>query len=144
MKPEQQVCTLEQGRRLKELGITGCSLFYWVDLTAYGKKMAPNGYEIMPHDEATHESKGCCFTDFDTTFNAFIVSELGQMCNSETCTMRTGTEMSEYANWEWQHQGNDQALGLFNTEAEARAALLIHLLETNHLTAEEANKRLMQ
>ena len=58
MKLEEQVCSLELAKRLKELGIIQLSLFYWHWNTGIGK------YELL--DE-------CNFGDY---FSAFTAAEL--------------------------------------------------------------------
>lgn len=124
MKLQDQVCTLEQAKRLKELRVSQTSYFYYAE-------NVPGIHETWMHE------------GFEGVFySAFTVAELGQMLPSETFTERTGTELSQYANWQWINQGIGKALGPYNTESEARADHLIHLLETNAETAEEVNKRL--
>ena len=119
MKLKNQCCSLEQGKRFKELELTG-SLFHHfqgrIASEAWGNDYYP----------------------------AFTAAELGIMANSEYYTMRDGSETSEYANWSWYSDANNVGMGPFNTQAEAAADLIIWLLENGHATAEECNNRLKE
>lgn len=137
MKIENQVCTLEQAKKLKELLNLGQWKnvdfnFYWM-LTEgaldYFLTTGPRvGGYAYPIDQVP------CFT----------VAELGVMLPSETGTQRTGSEDSDYANWEWADDNNQMGMGMFATEAEARADCIICLLEKKLITPEEVNNRLNQ
>ena len=133
MKLEQQVCTLEQAKKLKELGVEQKVLYQWkvndVQTVVIDTPMAMWIERYVP-------PVGNAF------YAAFTVAELGVMLPSETFTQRTGSEDSEYDNWEWVDDGNGNANGLYETEAEARAAMLIYLLENHLTTPEEVNQRL--
>ena len=130
MKIENQVVTIEQAKKLKELGVTAEPLFWYViDIDP-----------ITPLDiiqKWQHSNFDQC-----EKYPAYTVAELGVMLPSETFTQRTGSEDSEYDNWEWVDDGNGNANGLYETEAEARASMLIYLLENNLTTPEEVNQRL--
>ena len=130
MKIENQVVTIEQAKKLKELGVTAEPLFWYViDIDP-----------ITPLDiiqKWQHSNFDQC-----EKYPAYTVAELGVMMPSETFTQRTGSEDSEYDNWEWVDDGNGNANGLYETEAEARASMLIYLLENNLTTPEEVNQRL--
>lgn len=65
------------------------------------------------------------------------------MVNSETYTQRLCGEMSKFGNWEWTDEARGLVMGVCETEAEARADMLIKAIEMGHLTAEEANQRLL-
>lgn len=145
MKLENQVCSFEQAKRLSELkvGETGFPLFVWVP-------------EFPIFNEAL---RLCTFAEFESRlknsilsddakalvgyYPAFTLSELGQMLDSETYTQRTGSEDSEYANWEYMDDNNQLGWGNFNTEVEARAAMLIAHLEKEIVAAETCNERLV-
>ena len=130
MKIENQVVTIEQAKKLKELGVTAEPLFWYViDIDP-----------ITPLDiiqKWQHSNFDQC-----EKYPAYTVAELGVMMPSETFTQRTGSEDSEYDNWEWVDDGNGNANGLYETEAAARASMLIYLLENHLTTPEEVNKRL--
>lgn len=120
MKLSDQVCTLQQAKRLKELGIAQDSLFYHT----------PNGILPKPFVNFTGES-----------YSAYTVAELGAMmgegCYSYRPT-RTGFKPSK---WAWRNE-QGEGEGPFETEAQARAAKQIWDISSSKITAEEANKRL--
>lgn len=67
MQLEKQVCSLEQAKKLKELGIVQLSLFSYDDGTLWGQTKITVG----PIDQAMNNCAGI--------FSAFTVAELGQM-----------------------------------------------------------------
>lgn len=159
MKIESQVCTLEQALKLKALGVTQKSYFTWLEVSngddegdfqkpgvewhpvlCVENKFMESLYAVsyVDPDWTTSDGEFCGMRD---NAAAFTVAELGQMCGSETYTQRTGTETSEYANWEWVDDSRREAMGPFATEAEARADMLIRMLENGSLTDIEVNKR---
>lgn len=75
---------------------------------------------------------------------AFTVAELGIMMPWSYSTVRHSEFLPDEESWSVEKNGESDSDTSYLTEAQARAALLIHLLETNQLTADEANKRLMQ
>ena len=76
MKLEQQVCTLESAKRLKELGVKQNSIFnyktYWID------KHNPKVPEIQYNPSGIEPIRGDTFTNLQFV-SAFTVAELGQM-----------------------------------------------------------------
>lgn len=130
MKIENQCCTLEQAKKLKELGVVQRrSGFIWV---GNGRK---NWLEF-------HQGQNGLAV-------AYNVAELGVM-------LPDSLPIEDGNNWSWYHRHNwkGESVGYsaygaksieqawFTTEAEARAAMLIHLLETGKITAEQVNNRL--
>lgn len=125
MTLQEQVCTLQQAQRLKGLGCEqGCQHF-WVQIE--------QEWFVLPR--LLWENK------FDKTeyYRAYTVAELGVMLYKFTDTMPQYVSMSikdfiDVAYW-W-HDDLFTIIGLtkrevipFPTEAQARAALLIHMLE---------------
>jgi hypothetical protein len=128
MKLKDQIITLDQAKKLSELGVMqGVSVFYYND--NYGS-VEFNRHNIGGYEKAQH------------CFSAFTVAEMGTMLPSGYDTMRF-TEHPE-DRWFGYDTSGDTFPGedCWKTEAEARAAMLIHLLETNTITAEEVNARL--
>lgn len=132
MKLEQQVCSLDLAKRLKELGVKQSSYFWW----------------RVPNEKHREENAGVLLIDktgvindsnwFDY-FSAFTVAELGEML--KTYKGKQGGEFisSNFDNDEdfvWicqiQYWGNERRIGhteSATTEADARAKMLIYLLE---------------
>lgn len=129
MKLEDQVCSLEQAKKLAELGINVQSFFIWDDIP-----FDQSNAVLRVRVDSTHDYTGNPF--------AYTVAELGIMLPSETLTIRRGSEDSEYANWEWENEGQQKGWGCFDTEAQARADHLIMLLENKLVTPESVNERL--
>ncbi|MDF2189306.1 hypothetical protein [Paraflavitalea sp. CAU 1676] len=136
MKIENQVCTLEQAKRLKELGVMQCGYFLW----SKTGELKPDDYNNWdPVDPAS----------------SFTVAELGAMLpgkfqyKDEECFVDS-TKYCTDITWlagihtTWAHEKPVVAKKYFSgqTEAQVRATMLIYLLEKKVITAEEVNKRL--
>lgn len=135
MKIEEQVCTLEQAKRLMELGITAPAFFCWkYDYTPpivisgrfkntgqkhFGFNERPPAYTVAELGEMLPENNGIDYVYSYKVENAFGMGKTPWFINPP---------FSEI-----------EKQNLF-TEAQARAALLIHLLESNLLTADVVNK----
>ena|SRR5258708_7192490 len=137
MKLENQVCTLDQGKKLEELGVNTNSLFCYCRVIGFFKDSV---ITVLQRDSSIDN-----LPDISTTFiaPAYMVSELGVMLPTETYTTRKGSYMSEYAQWEYVDDGNELVSGLFDNEAEARAQQLINLIGHGLLKIEEVNNALL-
>ncbi|HSX79584.1 MAG TPA: hypothetical protein VLQ80_13560, partial [Candidatus Saccharimonadia bacterium] len=128
---EQQVCSRELAKRLEELGVRQESVFWWVD-----RKFTYTG------GLAVHaQRKG--------SIAAFTVAELGEMLPDElTIPSKTGKPQTHWlrfgryrvvANRFWcAYPGGTARTNLeerAHTEADARAQLLIYLLEHHLLSS---------
>lgn len=144
MKLQDQVITYDQALRLKELGVDQDSAFAFLTWT---------------QDPVFRSGPGWIRMSDSIAAAAFTVAELGKML-PEWLRRSAG---SLYALHQWHRQklgdgGFDwwylgyryperneivhEVRG--STEAQARAAMLIHLLENNLTTIEEVNARLKQ
>jgi hypothetical protein len=145
MKIENQVCTLEQSKKLNELGVMqGCSLFFF-DSSLTDNKIRFNSY----HKDGHYKNAQSCYS-------AFTVAELGIMLPRNFASFYCGYDIWRVANTFNYANGHDNFLDQLvytgtsktficineNNEAKARAALLIHLVEKCHITVEEINQRL--
>jgi hypothetical protein len=165
MKLMNQVCTLEQAKRLKELGVSQDSLYSWCgDET---KRLMDNGkagmavsdwvyidLTIPPNNqELDHRSMVPNAKPFAAAYN---VAELGAMLPGKfqymdfECFVDSVKYCKEYkwiagVHTVWAHDRPVVAKKYFpaNTEAQARAAMLIALLETEAIKVEEVNNRLL-
>lgn len=130
MKLEDQCCTLQQAKRLKELGIEQISYFIWGERGVITEGWSVEGYE-------------------DTFYAAYNVAELGLML-PKSLPLNDGHHWAFYHRHCWKGESvGYSAYGRpsieqdwFVTEAEARATMIIGLLENALVTAEEINQRL--
>lgn len=119
MKLEQQVTSLELSKKLKALGVKQESLFWWSVYDGGNTKEKPG---IIFTDDANHGFE-------EDLTSAFTVAELGDMLPDRDITSfnHKGTWYCEIASWI-----NAKAEDGF--EANARAKMLIYLLENNLIT----------
>lgn len=112
MKLENQVVSLDLSKRLKELGVKSPSNFYWDEGDGIEDRLeySPNHVflELIP---------------------AYTVAELGEMLPTLTTSWK-----SALGNWvcEVPPQMNEENI-FADTEADARAKMLIYLIENNLL-----------
>lgn len=122
MELEKQVCSLGLAKKLKELGVKQESWFWW--------------NHVLEEDDADE----WMLDDFNhgNGISAFTVAELGEMLPESFFTKKhlgSGTKK-----WHWQaystfEEGHINGELLYcqgclsDTEADARAKMLIHLLE---------------
>jgi hypothetical protein len=147
MNLENQVCSLDLANRLKELGVKQESLFWWI---------APEDNEKWPPMLVFKTGLGAYYENGaglnDYTFDvaplrvsAFTVAELGEMLPKiiqeiDWWSVKTVSK-DEYKRWlcalfDTDAGGHDWKDPSFyaNTEADARAKMLIYLLENNLMT----------
>jgi hypothetical protein len=121
MNLEQQVCSLELAKKLKELGVKQESLFWWI----YNDGMSH--WEVHPFSEH--------WTPLDRTAKrtaAFTVAELG-----EIASLWMFSKMDEKGRWICEvsePEGKLLATPSAPTEADARALGLIYLIENKLIT----------
>lgn len=128
MKLEQQVCSLEYAKRLKELGVGQESLFWWVEYTdGHGKE-----------ESWSVENNRAGYKQF---ISAFTVAELGEMLpNNVNKYHWRGNKTDKGKAYEIKyrrlvnHKLEVLRIKRDVTEANARAKMLIYLLENNLIT----------
>lgn len=129
MKLEDQVCTPEQGRRLKELGIAQKSLFYWT-----GHK-----WGTMP--------RGSCDFEYGQQVSQFTAAELGIMLPDHYGTIADRETRTKERIYPGVRLAGKVIYMLradhHKMEARSRADLLIRLLNEGGETVENVNKRLL-
>lgn len=146
MNLQDQVISLEQAKRLKELGVVQESLFCFIG------DDDPDPRYNMPHKlyltTEAYSEVGAGW--YDSRIAAFTVAELGVMLPGTQNVISQPVHIDDLsrgflcARLITKGTGFD-LIGPFLdglTEAEARAAMLIHLLENNLITVEEVNNRL--
>jgi len=119
MQIELQVCSLDLAKRLKELGVRQESLFWW-DTRTDGLVMRG---DLQETEDVIHSDFACAFT----------VAELGEMLPQEVKS-RWFSSMKTPHGWSAAYGLHDSSHDN-NTEADARANLLIYLLENKLLAA---------
>lgn len=109
MKLEDQVCSLDLAKNLKELGVKQESLFYW-ETCADQKRIiyAPSRDENDKH------------------FPAFTVAELGWMLPEHS-----SSEKNQDGSFNGYYYQNEHQPIYSESEADVRAKMLIYLIENN-------------
>lgn len=124
MNLEAQVCYLDLAKRLKELGIKQESLFVWND---YSRTYIGSGWEIDYRRECNGDGPA-----------AFTVAELGEMLPYYVEVNNSGTygqlRIEKDGTGGWCVEYFDGEKFFENTEANARAKMLIHLIEKGIVT----------
>jgi hypothetical protein len=135
MELEKQVCSLELAERLKELGMKQESLFWWVEMI-YAK------IDERGHTENTKplwdivNSEVAAWNDRRPRISAFTVAELGELIPP---TLHLNgpygwVSWKEGAEWKCRAHYYASADQIAATEADARAKMLIYLLEKKSTT----------
>lgn len=119
MKLEDQVCNLELSKRLKELGVKQECFFQWV--RTHDKGVYPWKLDYIPANNIIPAYEWCA---------AFTVTELGEILKND-CSIFPKWEPRE-DKWRWAFYPPDPKPSIVvveDTEADARAKMLIYLLE---------------
>ena len=145
MKLEQQVCNSELAKKLEELGVKQESLFIWVEKGWYEPKwnMCKELEEVVifSADSLKREKDGELEIAYNTLASAFTVAELGEILplylredadkgisfSVETNCLHI-RKTYDNKGWICAYSHRTQSA---NTEADARAKMLIHLIENN-------------
>jgi hypothetical protein len=139
MKLEQQVCSLELAQKLKELGVKQDSLWWWgyfyEENNALIRRNDVKGKWILFKEDEKHIKD----------YSAFTVAELGEILPEDYYSFRN-TEKNKWWVIEYEELkeecdecGNiEKAITreetLADTEANARAKMLIWLIENKYIT----------
>jgi hypothetical protein len=142
MKLEQQVTSLELAKKLKELGLKQESLFYWI-LFHGGVGKGHSDYERSATWELRTKDSSLNFQE--SRISAYTVAELGEMLPEylvindrvvifTTRHNREDKDTGWEQGYEFAESLNDEDVGWVEveqaeTEADARAKMLIHLHE---------------
>jgi hypothetical protein len=150
MKLKNQVCTIEQAKRLMELGIV----------------QDRSIEQFVPSSHLLFSAQRLVSND-ENWYAAFTVAELGVMLPDEYIkhfdfpgdkTPKSGKYLQQFNAWFFPDVVSGRKFGVrfdfdgniniatpsfFGTEAEARAGLIIYLLENNLTTPDEVNQRLI-
>lgn len=128
MEPSNQVCSLELARKLKELGVKQDSLCVWVR-NAHRKRFLIENRLLSDFYERYVDKGGECYC-------AFTVAELGELMKNYDEDMFVSYNFDNDESFEWIAQINRWSDITFvghtehaDTEANARAKMLVYLLE---------------
>jgi hypothetical protein len=144
---EDQICAIEHAKRFKELGIKQHSLFYFVKDQFTQLPMM----ECNP-DKFIIRSKPFITSNPDNFYSAFTVAELGEMLPATITIPHTWApyELKMYKHSygyyiAYYTPNREEGYTLLyalkdKKEANARAKMLIYLLENKLITVEEINK----
>lgn len=161
MKLDEQCCTLEQAKELRELGVKQDSLFYHFpnpNLPSIKKKYKLSDYNVRYGKEQigkeTHSIKTLVLQGaFQSTYSAFTVAELCVMLGDN------------FPTWSFKYRGKTKWIATIQikkakrsydtvltapefdryaeTQAQALATLLIATIKTGYLKVKDINKRLL-
>ncbi len=129
MKLEQQVVSLKLAKKLKSLGVKQESIFVWVELNNYGDNW---DLHLMSYGDLSE-------VDVETrnSVSAFTVAELGEMLPAHIWSPDNSL-LSEISYSKSDDNGKTvwitgsmsmEEIIISDTEADARAKMLIYLLE---------------
>jgi hypothetical protein len=137
---EQQVCSLDLAKELKELGVKQESLFWWVSHV--------NGNQLIHDYDKNDWIKGV----WDTRVSAYTVAELGEMLpfsikfKKHVCYLNCEKNIPDYGGWICSYESSDiirptmkTEIFTADTEADARAAMFVYLLKNGLLKVEDIN-----
>jgi hypothetical protein len=131
---EDQVCSYEQAIKFKDLGVLQLSTWYWEKMRepSAGERLQVYFKPDQPVDNTTVE----------TRFAAYGSAELGVFLQ-----LYSGIGHSFYSapqgGWAHTCSVNDNPLPImqwYDTETQARAGMLIYLIENSHINIQELNK----
>lgn len=132
MKLENQVCSLELAKRLKELGVRQESLYFWWR-DNFGLESSKKESEHLENHKPNNPQNGWDY------FSAFTVAELGEMLPLRLRILKKITLVVTYKGSKHWFVPKDKEKLIFemkcdDTEANARAKILIYLLENKLIT----------
>lgn len=148
MKLSDQVCTLEQAKKLKELGVEQESIWMYIYYKDDIISSSAGLHHYLIANEIFADNDG---GEFDCLIaSAFSVAELGVMLPEYIGELRLLQWHASDSSFGIQYRFNcdnpttqtipDHCI-FSDTEAQARAAMLIYLLENNIITPEQVNER---
>lgn len=144
MKIQDMVCTLEQAKELKELGIEQVGVFSWAyDITNEQWDISHRSVESLLLTKDSNSQMAAAVVGY---YSAFTTDELLAMLPDvilgfEFQISKIGN--SYYCEYVYHSDDGDRLMchGAHHP-AESLAITLIHCLKQNYFTADEANKRL--
>lgn len=153
MNLADQVVSLELSNKLKELGVKQESLFFWLkcinDKFEFGMIESNN---IVIGNYTCWSQSGCsaCSNEIEIKekYSAFTVAELGEMLPETVISNMSLHFYDEYKlnkRWIIKYQSykneNLNLMFIYEKNADARAKMLIYLIENKIITVESINAR---
>lgn len=119
MKLENQVCSLEISKRLKELGVKQESLFWWSDPVKKARDTSSESWQPrLLQSNRDKESEKC------DIYSAFTVAELGEILSEHRICDQFGNGTKK-----WYTVDENGKTFEADTEADARGKMRIYLSE---------------
>ncbi len=133
MKLEDQVCSFELAKRLRKLGVKQESLFWWVP---WLREEYPKNHPVKAVETENFHVGEYNPADFKKKYAAFTIAELGEMLPITVHTTRFEMgypwqshykvlDLTESLSPKLEYKHHEAA----NSEADARAKMLIYLIE---------------
>lgn len=143
MKIEKQVCTLEQAKKLVQLGLYAPSAFLYFKATSHAGIVLGDGYKRQ-----IWIVTGVPYDDEEINITpAYTAAELIKM-NGGNSGIETGATKEDKGKFYMQTGGfgedNKPVFTFYESFAEASAAKLINALENEWLDVETCNSRLLE
>lgn len=140
MTLENQVCSLELSKKLKELGVKQDGIFQWRKYS-----LNPEPFVIFFGEAQSGKELGILSGEFEYWYSAFTVAELGEMLpdhlnfEGKVWLLKMIKNPIEFGLY-YDTLGRADYIGTKNggciledTEADARAKMLIYLLESRNI-----------
>jgi hypothetical protein len=137
MNLEQQVCSLDLAKRLKELGVKQESHLHWWESTYNGRFVVASRREI---DRARDKQMSDDTSDWVLACSAFTVAELGEMLYEHASSL--SIEKDDVNKWKIEilPKFGDWTREYDNSLPNALAKMLIYLIENKLLPTPPNNK----
>lgn len=136
MKLEDQVCSLDLAKRLNELGVKQDSLFYWGWYEPLDDIVRQRGGHLWRLSLGLNTPADCyALAEPDERYAAFTVAELGEMLPQGCASFKSLKDGEWVITPSYSLEKELDVKDMYaKTEAEARAAMLIYLLENKLIT----------
>lgn len=151
MKIENQVCSMEQAKKLNLLRVKAESLYRWVTDEETTRLMRTDDNPISVYGCFRYPAYTVAELEVALSVGGFYVPYMfGQIDNKSEvyCCVQLETwctpNVYRCVIRDRENNRNLYEAGIRSTGAQARAAMLIYLLENGHITAEEVNERLKE
>lgn len=136
MRLEQQVLRLELAKKLKELGVKQESIFVWQNQKDWHTKKLTNKWKVLSVNKYDNTSAGQEL-GYSRYVSAFTVAEIGEILPREAnvngmCDW--WSQKNKDGSWSAQYRYNINTKQTADTEVDARAKMLIYLLENKVIT----------